>query len=31
MFQDKRKYAITRYRVTYELIEDDVEAENVAK
>lgn len=24
MFQDKKKYAIAKYRVTYELIEDDV-------
>ena len=31
MFEDTRKYAIARYRVTYELIENDVEAENVAK
>ena len=31
MFKDQRKYAIAKYRVTYKLIEDDVDAENVAK
>jgi hypothetical protein len=26
MFEDKAKYKIAKYRVTYELIEDDVDA-----
>ena len=28
MFRDKKRYAIAKYRVTYELIEEDVEAKN---
>ena len=31
MFEDKRKFKIAKYRVTYELIQDDVDGKDMPK